>query len=303
MIPLEQKNTKLTYIALVVSVGALVVCGATAALSAFPNSGNISKLQQQVQQHNDLLSSQSVSGRDSRSRIDELDFGLTAIAHIAKIDPATLSKAIADVRAAEAKSKGLSNAPAVQQAWPATPGPAATATESDQPTSGPAPASEPAKTSTPQPDPDDGQARERAIVNSKPTNSENPFTAESEHAGGAVEEAPAPLSIASVKAASGPTMSVAQVDTILAKRLVSSWYTPAGSKDNLNAVIQVQINRDGKVGEVKVVTPSGDERFDISAVSALKSLEPISEVARLSDADYKKAYASRSIRFTPKMGG
>ena len=301
MIPLEQKNTKLTYIALVVSAGALVVCGATAALSAFPNSGNISKLQQQVQLHNDLLTSQSVSGRDSRSRIDKLDVGLTAIAHIAKIDPATLSKAIADVRAAEAKSKGLSAAPAVQQAWPANPAPSAT--EPGQPTSGQAPAPEPAKTSTPQPDPDDGQAKERAIVNGKATTPENPFTAESEHAGGAVEEAPAPLSIASVKAATAPAMSVAQVDTILAKRLVSSWYTPAGSKDDLNAVIQVKINRDGKVGEVKVVKPSGNERFDMSAVSALKSLDPISEVAQLSDADYKKAYASRSIRFTPKMGG
>lgn len=298
---MEQKNTKLTYIALVVSVGALVVCGATAALSAFPNSGNISKLQQQVQLHNDLLTSQSVSGRDSRSRIDELDVGLTAIAHIAKIDPATLSKAIADVRAAEAKSKGLSAAPAVQPAWPANPAPAAT--EPGQPTSGPEPAQEPAKTTTPQPVPDDGRANERAIVNGKATTPENPFTAESEQAVGAVEEAPAPLSIASVKAATAPAMSVAQVDTILAKRLVSSWYTPAGSKDDLNAVIQVKINRDGKVGEVKVVKPSGNERFDMSAVSALKSLDPISEVAQLSDADYKKAYASRSIRFTPKMGG
>lgn len=298
---MEQSNTKLSYLALVLSAGALAVCAATAGLSALPNNSNISKLQQQVDaltKSNTELTAELESGIDNRHRIDELDVGLTAITQVANIDPEKLARAIGAIKAADAKRAISTPLPGESESHQADVAVAPTAPQQvPAPTAKPQPAPGPA-TASPK---EESQQVEQAIAASSESTSYNPFAPSAEKA--VSEEIAAPLSVASEKTAPAPALSIAQVDGILAKRISEKWYKPANAKDNLSAVIQIKMSRDGKVASTKIVKASGDEAYDTSVINAVNSIMAIKEVAQLSEADYKKAYASRSIQFTPQMGG
>lgn len=300
--PLEQPNTKLNYLSLVMAAGAVVVCAATAGLSVLPNSSNISRLQQQVntlEQEKVTLVAQLAGGLDNRARIDELDVGLTALAQVANIDRDKLGKAIGAIKAADAKRKIAVALTDASEAAPANKTLATTSTT--QPAAATAPTSKPAPAPPPAPVQNDEQPGENTLVTAPEAPTDNPFAIATDHTGSG--DAPAPLTIAKKKEAPATPLTIAQVDSILAKRISENWYKPANAKDNLNAVIQVKMSRDGKVASVKIEKASGNDAFDNSVINAVNSIMAIKEVGQLSEADYKKAYASRSIQFTPQMGG
>ncbi|WP_178129922.1 energy transducer TonB [Pseudomonas sp. MWU12-2323] len=296
---MEQPNTKMNYLSLVMAAGAVVVCAATAGLSVLPNSSNISRLQQQVnalEQEKATLVAQLAGGLDNRARIDELDIGLTALAQVANIDHDKLGKAIGAIRAADAKRKIALALPGASEAAPANMPLAATTPA--QPADATAPTPKPAP---PAPVKEDEEPGDQALVSAPEAPTDNPFTAAMDRT--ATGDAAAPLTIAKTKEAPATQLTIAQVDSILAKRISENWYKPANAKDSLNAVIQVKMSRDGKVASVKIEKASGNDAFDNSVVNAVSSIMAIKEVGQLSEADYKKAYASRSIQFTPQMGG
>lgn len=96
--------------------------------------------------------------------------------------------------------------------------------------------------------------------------------------------------------------TIERVDAVLGKRLSESWFKPGGNLAKLKAIVEMKVGRDGHIANVRVVQSSGSKPFDVSALNAIQGLGRIDEVAMLSEADYLKAYAKRSIEFTPDMG-
>lgn len=320
------KDSKLSYLALTCSVGAVLLCGVSSMLSVFPNSSKIDALAHQVQtltDENGKLRAMAEGGGENRARINELDVGLTALASVMKIDRNELAKAIAaakgrqeaDASAGQApqrhvQSSGTPNAPAVTASQPQSgstttqPAPKADAsstTERVTPVAGIADAQSAGQQSDkPNPSPaSSAHQDQQAVANAPLLGDDNPFAqpADTASAGG---EVPATLAVAASKTA---PVTIAQVDSVLGKRLSSNWYKPAGAADDLSTIIQLKMSRDGKVATVRLSKSSGNAAFDTSAISAVKSIGTIDEVRQLSDADFQKAYASRSIQFTPQMGG
>lgn len=281
---MEQPNSKLTYIALALALGSICISTATVVISGIANSARIAELEDQLGGLEAINSLQDKLLADSRNRIEELDMGLTAVSNVAKIDRDALAKAMAEVKQRNVKATADHQAETgrviedekavVAAVMPKTP---------EKPS---APAEQ-----KPEPKPQTGPA---AIIDSP---ADNPFAVVMEGAGGEVS---APLSIVSEQP---EPLTIAQVDAILAKRISESWYKPAGVKKELSAVIQLKMTRTGKVSSVSLVKPSGNDAFDSSAIAAFKSISVIEEVGQLSDADYQKAYARRSIKFSPQMGG
>lgn len=308
------KESKLSYIALAISVGAAALAGVSGMLSVFPNSSKIDELTQQVstltEQNNRLNSLVGVAG-ENRARINELDVGITAVANVLNIDRAELAKAFTAVKAAQ-EADALA-ATAAQQQKDANGDLAVSPTAKQQRSDHGVPAEAKSQAN---PEAPELTGRDSHNAASMPTRSkqdsktdapkpatplmgaDNPFSAglDNSNAGGEVSPALA------VSPAKGEPLTIAQVDSVLGKRLSSNWYTPAGATEDLNTIIQLKMSRNGKVASVRIGTSSGNSAFDTSALSAVQSLGNIEEVRQLSDADFQKAYASRFIQFTPQMG-
>jgi outer membrane murein-binding lipoprotein Lpp len=101
----------------------------------------------------------------------------------------------------------------------------------------------------------------------------------------------------------GMPPTIADVDGVLIKRIGSNWNIPAGDIDDLRTELELKLTREGRMSTVKVVKSSGNRMFDDSAVSAIMRIESIPEVASLTDDLYRVGYESRSIVFTPDLGG
>lgn len=300
MRPLNE--SKLTYIALVLGAGAIAVSVATATLSALPNSSKINTLTTEVEglhKQNAALNDQLTIAKQNRSRIDELDIGLTAMANVMNIDRQQLAKAMLAMKAADSQvgQEQPNRAASAQVVQPSS-------VVEQQPVTkaAPAPSIDNPVTALPKaPTAEGDQAGQpSAGAHDLPIEVDNPFAGAPDasiHAGG---EVPAPIAVVP---ASAPKLTIEHVDSILAKRISEKWYKPAGASANLSALIQMKMTRDGKVDSVVITRPSGNTEFDTSVISAVKSIGAIDEVQRLSDADFEKAYANRIIQFTPQMGG
>lgn len=321
------KDSKLSYLALTCSVGAVVLCSVSSMLSVFPNSSKIDALSHQVQtltDENTRLVAAAAAGGENRMRINELDVGLTALANVMKIDRTELARAIAAAKAGQEADASADQPPqhsvqpevsrtapvlaaaqpnvAPESDKPAQPQEQAIVSAQGNPVSGEAhghnnPPQQvdkrkvTAAQAAPQPESNVGSA---SLLGA-----DNPFVSPSDtsSAGGAV---PSALEVAASKP---EAITIAQVDGVLGKRLSSNWYKPAGAADDLSTIVQLKMSRDGKVATVRLSKSSGNSAFDNSAINAVKSIGTIDEVRQLSDADFQKAYASRSIQFTPQMGG
>lgn len=293
------KESKLTYIALVLAAAGAVVSVATAGLSTLPQGARINTLSQQMEaltRDNKALQDQLETMRQDRTRIDELDVGMVALASVLKVDRVELAKAIAAAKSIDQATPRTAEVPAGQPQAPGASQPAsasspalASTKENDQP---PAPKEPPVHS--------DKAGQVASLV------ADNPFSGSPEDNDpptaltiAAVPQEPAPAPVA----APLPPMTIQQVDGVLAKRISENWFKPAGVADNLSAIVQVNMHRDGKVASVKLAKASGSEAFDTSVISSIMSINALPEVQRLSDSDFKKGYASRAIRFTPQMGG
>ena len=300
-------ESKMTYIAFALSVGAIAVGAVTAGLSALPNTSKIDALSAEVvklREQNETFQSQLRAASENRTRINELDIGLTAMATVMNIDRNELAKAIT---AAKAQEASVAQAPA--QGVAVTAG-------IQKPVEVLAPAVQlPAQQALPSNDSREKlasqvagagagagavQPGEQTAQLAADTESDNPFAAALDGAGGTSSDTPPPLAIASAPA---QPLTIEQVDSVLAKRISEKWYKPSGAAADLYAIIQIKMTRDGKVASVNLTKPSGSDAFDTSVISAVKSIVAIDEVQRLSDDDFQKAYANRSIQFTPQMGG
>lgn len=231
------------------------------------------------------------------ARMDELDAGMVAMAKVSKIDGAELRRvmamelsemrngvgtpdAVVPAQVEEAVSVSEQQAPAVQILAPVL----GLANTQGQPSVPPAPsASPPGPTKAPAQN-QDFEAIVKDLQQTDPTRG--------------VAVSPPPTDIQAK-----PSLTMADVDGILVKRISEQWHKPAGVTDGMTVEIHIKMSRDGKLNKVDIRRSSGLDVFDRSAILALKNIGVVKEVAQLDDATYDKAYRSRTIVFSPELMG
>lgn len=230
------------------------------------------------------LGSENEANSQMLGRLEELDAGMVALTKLSNIDPEELGKImLTELR----EIRGVKASLAGAQAQSST----STAIE---------------------PEP---LSVEVAATPESPSGSSVPITETTAHSAKAVENAPAPgvkqdfesivknLQAVEPKAAPAVTsqaekrkpLTIADVDGVLARLISDQWHKPPGAADGMKAEIHIKMSRDGKIEKADVTRGSGLDAFDLSAVTALRSIGVVKEVAQLDDATYEKAYRSRTI--------
>jgi colicin import membrane protein len=258
-----------------------------------------SALKDQLEQNSRIVSTMA-------ARLDELDAGMVALAKLSNIDGAELSRIMAielsEIRKgsktapaeAEIPNQGEPPALAVQVVDPSKPNAdapvvAAQGQAAPMPKTGSESGSSPIATVAP-------------AVQAKASESGEDFEAIVKNL---QSNAPKAGATTNQQVESKPTapLTMADVDGILVKRISEQWHKPAGVTDKMTVEIHIKMSRDGKLDKVDVTRSSGLEVFDRSAISALKSIGVVKEVAQLDDVTFDKAYRSRTILFSPEMMG
>jgi colicin import membrane protein len=320
-------ESKLSYLAIALSVGAILMSGLTAGISALPNSASLAAQHEELSRHKKELNRQSGLAADSEQRLREFDIALVAIANAAKIEPSVLSKSFEDAKAASEQARAETLYQAKSVTMPNTKVDVlpvvSLATSTNVLTTHVKlvePAVQPAATVKPAPPTQNrlveshdydvlkGTAEiERGAGNVSGLSEPADAPVSNKPAGGVqdnpfgIDDTASALSVAPghvVEAAA----TIQQVDGILGQRISENWYKPANTPTDVSTVVQLSMARNGKVTSIKLTKASGNDAFDASAMSAMNSIGEIAEVAHLPDADYTKAYASRLIKFTPQMG-
>lgn len=110
-------------------------------------------------------------------------------------------------------------------------------------------------------------------------------------------------SSSSAQQTSNAQLTIEDVDGLLVERISENWNMPPGNIEDLRTELELRLDRDGAMKTVEVITSSGNRIFDDSAVTAIKRIKAIPEVALLSDDLYRVGYQNRSIVFNPDLGG
>lgn len=253
------------YLSLVLALGAFAISVTTAALVGLlvlAQQADLSTGVKGLQSKLDLIQTDL---KDSQQRISELDRGLTALVQVADIDEEAFVAAFNQDNEAGSVSSADVTPNAVPEALLEI-----------------------------------AQVELSGAVGSTgelpaPVD-DNPF---GDVAGLELGDSESPIQLVAVP--SDP-VSPEQVDTIMARRISENWRRPAGDVTGLKAVLKIELDREGVLKVVEVTRSSGNTEFDSSAKQAIEQIQSIAEVAMLSDEDYQKFYASRSLMFAPAGG-
>lgn len=243
----------------------------------------------------------NTSGEQMRlsARLDELDAGLIALAKVSHIDGAELSSVMANELNEMRKTRGtvINDAPAQAEVTSQNEAPVLAI-------QGAVAGSDQASTNSPKaPMPKPGVEPSPAVTatTANPAASSPKAAQPSEDFETIVKnlqnEPPKAETANNPPIESKPTQSltIADVDGILGARISEQWHKPAGSTENLAVEIHIKMARDGKLDKAEVTRSSGRDVFDRSAITALKSIGVVKEVAQLDDATFDRAYRSRTI--------
>lgn len=245
------------------------------------------------------LEQTSMTATSLAARVDELDAGMVALVKVSGIDGGELRKVMTSELAEMHKAAGAVESAAPEETKVASEPPAlsvqvvesekspaaaqtltsATPKPSVDATPSPASAATPAVAATASKAPESGKDFEEIV---KSLQSDTAPTA------------PA-INPQEEKKPNRP-LTIAEVDGILAKRISEQWHKPASATDKMTVDIHIKMARDGKLDKVDVTRSSGLEVFDRSAVTALKSIGVVKEVAQLDDATFDQGYRSRTIQ-------
>lgn len=297
-------ENKLGLIGVALGGTSLVITAVTAIMVTVGTGSEVAALKNEVATLRGQTEVVTDRGNDNARRISELDYGLTAMVKVQGVNLLDLEKAITAQKASAAPSP-ISQSPAtvsrsavvaaqvVQQAHSAPDVPAVTET-ARQASTKPATVPQQAKPKEQDAQPADNpftQVAQAASAASPDAPVDNPFNPAKDESSQA-----APLAI------KAEPYTIERVDAVLGKRLSEGWFKPTGNLAKLKAIVEMKVGRDGRIANVRVVQSSGSKPFDVSALNAIQGLGRIEEVAMLSESDYLKAYAKRSIEFTPDMG-
>jgi len=214
-------------------------------------------------------------------RLEELDAGMVALTKLSNVDPEELSKLMLselnEIRGVKAASQQMAATQAATHS-PAEPAPLSVEVTGSPETQAGNPPSTSVAVKGPEPTPtQSGKQDFESIVKNLQTATSPP--------------APAATS----PAEKAKPLTIAEVDGVLARLISDQWHKPPGASDGMKAEIHIKMSREGKIEKADVTRGSGLDAFDLSAVTALRSIGIVKEVAQLDDATYERAYRSRTI--------
>lgn len=88
-------------------------------------------------------------------------------------------------------------------------------------------------------------------------------------------------------------------DDLIRQYVSQNWSRPPSARNGMHVVVQINMLPDGTISNVAVAKSSGDGAFDSSAVTAVRNVGRISEMAGLSPRDFNP-YRSFKMTFTPE---
>lgn len=88
-------------------------------------------------------------------------------------------------------------------------------------------------------------------------------------------------------------------DDLIRSLVSQNWNRPPSARNGMTVTVQINMLPNGSISNVSVARSSGDSAFDNSAVSAVRNVGQITEMAGLSAADFNP-YRSFKMTFTPE---
>ncbi len=97
-----------------------------------------------------------------------------------------------------------------------------------------------------------------------------------------------------------PCHNLDQCAHSIANAISDNWSRPKGSRNNMSAVIEIEILQTGEMQSVRIVSSSGYNKFDEYAIKAVKKAAPFVEIQGLDEMTYRKYFTSFKLNFQPQ---
>ena len=81
------------------------------------------------------------------------------------------------------------------------------------------------------------------------------------------------------------------------QRIEENWVRPPSTRGGMLVKLSLNFNSDGSINSVKILESSGLEKFDISAVEAVKKSSPFSDIKDISKSDFRNYFSSIDFHF------
>lgn len=88
--------------------------------------------------------------------------------------------------------------------------------------------------------------------------------------------------------------------SVIQQAVIANWSRPASARNDMQAVLEIQLVPTGAVVDVKVIQGSGNDAFDRSAVAAVKKAERFPELAGMEPRLFEKYFRRLKMRFKPE---
>lgn len=88
--------------------------------------------------------------------------------------------------------------------------------------------------------------------------------------------------------------------SIIQQAVIANWSRPASARNDMEAVLEIQLVPTGAVVNVTVVKSSGNQAFDRSAVTAVEKAERFPELADMEPRVFEKYFRRLKMRFKPE---
>jgi hypothetical protein len=96
-----------------------------------------------------------------------------------------------------------------------------------------------------------------------------------------------------------PELVLSHAET-LQEKVIDNWSIPEGSDSSLLTRVQVQLDDETNIVDIKIVEGSGSETFDASALKAVSDSEPFIELADLPKEELDKYFRTFNFEFNPE---
>ena len=94
--------------------------------------------------------------------------------------------------------------------------------------------------------------------------------------------------------------AISNVLDAMVSRITRSWRRPLGFKGGLEVYLQVGLESNGELVDVKIANSSGDVLFDRSALTAVQRAAPFGEVTQFDATIFEEKFKSLTVRFFPE---
>ena len=81
------------------------------------------------------------------------------------------------------------------------------------------------------------------------------------------------------------------------QKIEENWVRPPSTRGGMLVKLSLNFNSDGSINSVKILESSGLEKFDISAVEAVKKSSPFSDIKDISKSDFRNYFSSIDFHF------